>query len=76
MGVSKGNEMTTTREEVHRLVDSLPEEGLDEARDFLRVLLEEPAELSEEDWEEVRKGEGEFKRGEWVRWEDVRRADV
>ena len=68
--------MTTLREVLHRLVESLPEEELTEAHDFLRVLLEEPEELTEEEWQEVREGEEEFERGEWVRWEDVRRKDV
>jgi hypothetical protein len=54
----------------------LPEEELAQVLDFVKVLPEEPEDLTDEEWEEVRKGEEEIKRGEWVRWEDVRRTDV
>ncbi len=68
--------MSTTRDELNQLLESLPEEELAQVLDFVKVLLEEPEDLTDEEWEEVRKGEEEIKRGEWVRWEDVRRTDV
>ncbi len=40
--------MTATKEELHRLVESLAEEELDEVRDFLEVRLREPEDLTEE----------------------------
>ena len=68
--------MTAIRDELHQLVESLPEEDLTQVRDFVKVLLEEPEELTQEEWQEVREGEAEFRRGEWVKWQDVRRKDV
>jgi hypothetical protein len=68
--------MSATRDELNQLLESLPEEELAQVLDFVKVLLEEPEDLTDEEWEEVRKGEEEIKRGEWVRWEDVRRTDV
>ncbi|MFQ6030783.1 MAG: DUF2283 domain-containing protein [Dehalococcoidia bacterium] len=41
--------------------------------DFGRVEAED---LTEEEHEELIRGEEEFRRGEWVKWEDVRRRDV
>jgi hypothetical protein len=68
--------MSTIRYELHQLLDRLPEPELSQVRDFMKVLLEEREELTDEEWEEVGKGEEEIQRGEWVRWEDVRRTDV
>jgi hypothetical protein len=68
--------MSTTRDELHQLLESLPEEELAQVLDFVKVLLEESEDLSDEEWEEVHKGEEEIRRGEWVRWKDVKRADV
>jgi len=68
--------MTAIRDELHQLVESLPEEDLTQVRDFVKVFLEEPDELTKEEWQEVREGEEEFRRGEWVKWHDVRRKDV
>lgn len=68
--------MSATREELHRLLQSVPEKDLTEVRDFVKVLLEEPDDLTEEERQDVREGEEEIRRGEWVRWKDVRRKDV
>ena len=68
--------MNTTLEEVHKLLQSLPEKDLARVRDFVKVLQEEPGDLTEEERKEVQKGQSEFRRGDWVRWEDVRRQDV
>ena len=68
--------MSVLREELHQLLGSLPEEELSQVRDFLKVLLEEPDDLTEEERQEVREGEDEIRRGEWVWWEEVRRKDV
>ena len=40
------------------------------------VLLQKPEELTEDEAKEFREGEAEIERGEWVRWEDVKREDV
>jgi len=68
--------MTAIRDELHHLVESLPEEDLTRVRDFVKVLLEEPEELTKEEWREVREGEEEVRLGKWVWWEEVRRKDV
>ena len=68
--------MSATLEEVHKLLASLPEKDMSRVRDFVKVLLEEPDDLTDEERKDVRKGQSEFRRGAWVKWEDVRRRDV
>ena len=68
--------MSATKEELHSLVESLAEEELDEVRDFLEVRLREPEDLTEEGRRELQLGEEQFRRGEWVRWKDIRRREV
>ena len=68
--------MAAIRDEVHQLVEALVDDKLAEVRDFLKVLAKEPEELTDEEWKEVLEGEEELRRGEWVRWESVRRKDV
>ena len=65
-----------TKEELHGLLESLPESRLEEVRDLMRVLLEESDSLTEDEERELREGQKEVERGEWVWWEDVRREDV
>jgi hypothetical protein len=65
-----------TKEELHGLLDSLPESGLEEVRDLMIVLLREFEDLTEDDAKELREGEAEVERGEWVWWKDVQREDV
>ena len=45
--------MSTMREELHRLVESLSEDELSEVREFAKLLLKEPDELTEDE-----RGEG------------------
>ena len=68
--------MSATRKEINQLLGSLTEKDLGQVRSFVKVLLRPPEEISEEELQEVRKGEEEFLRGDWVRWEEVRRKDV
>ncbi len=68
--------MSGIRTEVQQLLESLMEKDLYQVRDFVKLLMKEPEELTEEECEDVRKGEEEFRRGDWVRWQDVRRRDV
>ena len=68
--------MNTMREELHRLVESLSEDELSEVSHFAKLLLKEPDELTEDEMREVEKGESEIQRGDWVRWEDIKRTDV
>ena len=68
--------MSSTREDIDKLLGSLTQKDLRQVRHFVRVLLNEPEEISEEEWEEACKGSEEFQQGEWVRWQDVKRQDV
>ncbi len=68
--------MSTKQEELYQLLESLPEEELSQVTDFVKVLLAEPEELTQEEWKQVREGEKEFEEGNWVRWKDVQRKDV
>ena len=52
--------MYAIREEVHRLVEALSDEEMAEVRDFLNVLMREPLELTDEEWQEVSDREEEF----------------
>ena len=65
-----------TREEVHRLVDQLSDRLLPEAANFIRVIMREPDDLTDEELREVELGEDELQRGEFVRWPDNKRTDV
>ena len=68
--------MSTIRHDLHQLVDLLSEAELIQVYDLAKMLLVEPDDLTESEVEEVAKGEEEVRRGEWVRWEDVKRTDV
>jgi hypothetical protein len=72
----KGGGMSTTRKEIDKFLQSMTEQDLRLVRSFVKMLLQKPDELTEEELKDVRKGEVEFRRGEWVNWEDVRRRDV
>jgi len=52
---------------------SLTEEEMAEVMKFIRLLQGKPEELSAEELAEVRAGQEELRRGEWARWEDVKR---
>lgn len=65
-----------TREEVHRLVDQLSDRLLREAANFIKVIMREPDDLSEDELQEFELAENEFHRGESVRWPDNKRTDV
>ena len=68
--------MSNSREQLNQLLGSLVDEDLEEVLSFVKVLLSEPEELTQKEWREAKKGEEEVRRGEWVRWEDVKRTDV
>jgi hypothetical protein len=51
----------------------LSEEEMVEVLKFVTLLQGQPEELSAEELEEVRAGQEESRRGEWARWEDVKR---
>lgn len=68
--------MTALKEELIRQLDSLSDRELAEVLDFVRVLQQEPEDLSPEEAEELRTSRAEVARGEWVRWKDTKRPDV
>ena len=68
--------MSATREQLDQLLDSLTEDALDEVNNFVQVLLREPDELTEDEEQEVEEAEKEMQRGDWVRWDDIKRTDV
>ena len=68
--------MSASRDQLYSLLDQLDEEELDEVWDFAKVLSSEPDELTDEERAGVQAAEDEFRRGDWVKWEDVRRGDV
>ena len=47
--------MSTAKEELSQLIDSLEEEDAKAVRDFVKILLAEPDEVSEDEWKEIRK---------------------
>ncbi|MDZ4796816.1 MAG: hypothetical protein SGI92_01535 [Bryobacteraceae bacterium] len=61
-------------EELHRLVDMVPEADWPLASRFLRFLTEGGGDppLSDADWAAVREGDAELARGEFVTLEDLR----
>ncbi len=88
MAVEKPVPSVRTREELHRLVDALPDEELYAAvryLDYLRrtslaylreVLDKAPIDdepLTEEDLKAIEEAEAEIARGEVLSWEEVRR---
>ena len=49
--------MSATRKEINQLLESLTEKDLRKVRSFVKVLLRTPEKISEEELQEVRKGE-------------------
>lgn len=64
-------DLTKVREELHRLIDQLPAWEAVDALNHVRRLLREEEGLTEEEWEEVRRGEEEIARGEYVTLEEI-----
>jgi len=62
-----------SKEALIKQLEGLSEEEMSEVLKFVRLLQEEAEELSDEELQEVRAGQEEFRRGEWTRWEDVKR---
>ena len=68
--------MSAMREELSDLLETLPEDDLRQVRDFVKVLLKIPEELSDKEFQEVQEGDREFRRGDWVRWDEIKRQGV
>ncbi len=67
---------TTTRDKLYQLIDSLPDDNLDEVLRLLLVLSQEPVEVPSEELADLDEGLAEVDRGEWVWLDDVKRPDV
>lgn len=68
--------MTVAKEELHRLVDALPESATETVRRFLAWILDEEAAtdlepLTEREWAHVRRGEEQLTTGDYVRLQDL-----
>ena len=65
----------SARDQLHQLVDLLPEDEFTVAQRFLQFLVDVPddAPLTGEDWREVRDGEAAIARGEFTTLEALRR---
>ena len=68
--------MMSTVNEIQHLLESLTGEELRQVHGFVKVLLQESKDLTEQQWEGVAQGEEEFRRDQWVKWQNVRRQDV
>ena len=68
--------MIPLKEELIQRLNELSDQDLAEVLDFVRVLQEEPEELSPEESAQLRASREEVARGEWARWQDIKRPDV
>lgn len=63
--------MSVSKEELHRLVDALPDDSTETVRRFLAWVIDEETDvdlepLTDEEWAAVRRGEEQLARGEYV----------
>lgn len=65
---------TPVKDQLHNLVDQLGDEDAAEALDYLRWLLSEGEELSEEELTAARRGEEQIAAGEYTTLADLRRS--
>lgn len=70
--------LNSPRVTLHQLSEYMSGEILDEAVDVLKstALLDIPYEMTPEEWADFLEGEEEFKRGEYVSWEEIKRTSV
>jgi len=62
-----------SKEALIKQLEGLSEQEMAEVVEFVKLLHGQSEELSDEDLEEVQAGQEEFRRGEWTRWEDIKR---
>ncbi|HEY8490045.1 MAG TPA: hypothetical protein VIO14_03535 [Dehalococcoidia bacterium] len=63
----------TVKEELHRLVDQLPDPEAEDALEYLRWLLSEEEVLTPEEMDRVKAGEAELARGDSTTLDDLKR---
>lgn len=61
------------KEALIKQLAGLSQEDMAEVIKFVELLRRQPEELSADELEEVRAGQEELIRGEWARWDDVKR---
>ncbi len=63
----------TVKDEIRMLIDGLPDDAASDALDYVRWLADEFDTLTETDLAEVRLGEAEIAKGDFVTLEELRR---
>ena len=63
----------TVKDELHQLVDLLPDTEAAAALDYVRWLLADEDTLTEEEMELVRRGQEEIARGDYVTLDELKR---
>lgn len=63
----------TVKEELHQLIELLPEAEASDALDYVRWLRSNEEELTEEELADVLLGEAEIARGDFVTLEELKR---
>jgi cytochrome c553 len=61
------------KEKIMEQIQSLSDEEMSQVLDFIKLLREQPEELTNPELEQIKAGQEEFARGEWSRWKDVKR---
>lgn len=64
----------TAREQIHKLVDALPEQKLPQLREIIEELTSEDGSLSEKTREAIREGLDDIQRGDTISVEEYRRT--
>ena len=62
-----------SKEALIKQLEGLSEQEMAEVVEFVKLLHGQSEELTDEELEEVQAGQEEFRRGEWTRWEDIKR---
>jgi len=62
-----------TKGKIIEQLESLSDKEVSQVLDFIKLIRQQPEELTEREGEEIKAGQEEFARGEWSRWKDVRR---
>jgi len=68
--------MTTkeTKERIIEVLDKLPPESLEGVLEYIEFIAEpEAVEATAEELEAIRRGDEEYRKGEFVRWRDLKR---
>jgi len=67
--------MQAVKKDLHGLIDTLKDNEARAVLDFARW-LRRAGEPTPEEQRAIARGRRELRRGEWVRWRDVKRTDV